>query len=195
MAAPTITQFRQNADFATNFTASLGTLSIQKVSLPTDVSATKLVALLNFIGSSNASGAITMSHAVYTISSGTASLASSATRALSWTSGSATTATSVFGGISGTRYMTASVSYAMTPGDYLFGWLFSSAGTATIGVFGDAGPTIVGTLDGAETTDYLDGVSATGAFPASIAVTDTNYVRTGVPALRQPGIILIGTGG
>jgi len=42
----------------------------------------------------------------------------------------------------------------------------------------------------------LNGISAssfTTAMPASIALTDTGYVRTGISALRQPGGIYIGS--
>jgi hypothetical protein len=192
-----ITQFSQFADFATNHVASNASLSLEKVSLPMNISATRLVFLLNISATSNNSGAVTLSHGVYTISSGTASLASSATMAFSWTSGSATSASSQFGGVSGTRYHTVGVNYSMTPGDYLFGLLISSTPVVTVHVFGMAGPTIVGTYDGVETQNFVNGtsVSSTGAFPASIAATNTNYARTGIAANRQPAFILIGTGG
>jgi len=193
----TITAFSNNAEFVTNFAAAQATLSIQKLSLPMNLLATQLAMLIALTGASGSSGALTISHAVYTLSGGTASLASSASRVISFTSGSATSASSEYGGASGTRYRTISVSYAMTPGDYLFGFWISTANSVTASVFGRAGLNIVGTFDGVETSYFLNGssVSSVAAFPTSIAATNTNYARTGQSALLQPGAILIGTGG
>jgi hypothetical protein len=161
-----------------------------------NLSATQLAFLADFEGATGSTGAVTVSHAVYTFNASTASLASSGSRAISWTSGSATTATSVYGGVSGTRYRTMAVAYNMAPGDYLFGWWVSTANSVTVNMFGRAAASIVGTFDGVETSMFLNGtsISSTNAFPTSIAATNTNYVRTGGPAMRQPGAILIGTG-
>lgn len=191
----TVTMVSQDADFVTNFQAGLNSLSLQKLSLAMFVSATQLDAVLDVSGVSNASGAVTMSHAVYTLSAGTASLASSGSRAFSWTSGSATTASSLFGGASGTRYRSIPVGYSLSPGNYLFAWALSMQG-ATVNVIGRAGVSLVGGYDGVETSLFLNGVSTStvAAFPVSIAATDTGYVRTGLGAMRQPGAILIGTG-
>jgi hypothetical protein len=195
--------FSQDADFVTNFAFSQNTMSVQKVSFPMYLSATQLGILLDIERpaagvNSSITGALTISHAVYTISSGTASLASSATRAISWTSGTATSASSNYGGVSGTRYRTIGVNYSLTPGDYLFAWIVSSnTSLVTANVFGRAAANVVGTYDGFETARFLNGssVSSTGAFPVSILATDTNYARTGSPVLRQPGAIFVGTGG
>lgn len=193
--AGTISAFSQDADFVTQFPVGQGVLSLQKLSLPMNLLATELAVIADFQGASGASGAVTLSHAVYTLSGGTASLASSGSRALSWTLGSATSASSLFGGASGTRYRTMGVSYAMTPGDYLFGWWVSASGAATVSAFGRAAMNIVGTYDGVETAYFLPGVSASSlaAFPGSIAASDTGYVRTGFSAMRQVGAILLGT--
>lgn len=196
-AAPlSVSVFSQDADFVTNFSAAPGGMSLQKLSFPMNLSATQLIALLDLEGASNSSGAMTLSHAVYTLSASTASLASSASRVFSWTSGSAVSASSQFGGVSGTRYRTVGVNYSLTPGDYLFAWQIQTANNGTWNVIGRAGVNIVGPYDGVETTLWLNGssVSTVAAFPASIVATDTGYVRTGVPALRQPGAILVGTG-
>ena len=196
--ATAISMFSQDADFVTNFAISQNTLSFQKVSFPMYLSATQMGVLIDVEGSSNSSGAFTLSHAVYTISASTASLASSASRVISWTSGSQTTATSVYGGVSGTRYRTVGVNYSLTPGDYLFAWWVSTANTPnTLNIFGRAAASIVGTYDGFETAHFLNGssVSSVNAFPSSVVNTNTNYARTGAPALRQPGAIFAGTGG
>jgi len=194
-AAGTISCFSQDADFVTQAAAGQAVLSLQKLSLPMNLLATEMAIIAHFGGFSTASGAVTISHGCYTLSGGTASLASSASRALSWQSGSATSASSLFGGASGTRYRTVSCSYAMTPGDYLFGWAISTAGAATVAVFGRAGLNIVGPYDGIETNYFLPGLSAStvAALPGSIAASDTGYVRTGFSALLQPGAIVLGT--
>jgi len=84
----------------------------------------------------------------------------------------------------------------MTPGDYLFGWFISTANSPTVALFGRAAASVVGTYQGVETAQFMNGtsVSSIAALPASIAATNTNYARTGAAAMRQPGAILIGTG-
>ena len=191
-----ITAFSQWADFATNFNISHGTLSIQKVSMPMHLSATRAMLLLAMAGKKQSSGALTISMGVYTMSGSTASLASTASRQISWTSGAATTATSIYGGVSGTRYRSLGVNYSMTPGDYLFAYHFQTTNDGAWSAFGRPGASIVGTYDGAETDYFIDGTSVssfTTAFPASIVATNTNYARTGDNALQQPGVILVGT--
>ena len=194
--AATIRCFSQDADFVTNSPVAQAALSIQKVSLPMNLTATQLAVIGALSGNRFSSGAVTLNHAIYTFNLGTASLASSASRAFSWTSGSATTATSVYGGASGTRYRTMPVSYAMTPGDYLFAWVFSTANGESFNVFGRAGLNLVGTFDGVETSQFLNGtsVSTVAGFPNSIAATNTGYARTGFSAMFQPGALLAGTG-
>jgi hypothetical protein len=157
--------------------------------------ATECALIADFRGLSNSSGAITISHGVYTLSGETASLASSASRVFSWTSGSNTALSGQFGGASGTRYRTLGVNYSMTPGDYLFGYAVVTANGNDVSVFGRAAMNIVGTYDGIEEDTFLNGLSvvAVGALPVSVVATDTGYVRTGFSAMRQPGIILLGT--
>jgi hypothetical protein len=195
VAVGTVTAFSQDADFVTNFPVVAGVLSLQKLSLAMNLQATALAIIADFKGATNLSDAVTLSHAVYTLSGGTASLASSGSRLFSWSSGAETSASSVYGGASGTRYRTLAVSYAMTPGDYLFGWWISTGNGVIVNAFGRAAMNIVGTFDGIETSCFLPGVSAStlGAFPASIPATAVGYVRTGFSALRQPGVILVGT--
>jgi len=187
--------FSQDADFVTNFSILDGVLSIQKLSLPMSVSASQLIAALILSGFSGSSGALTISHGVYTMTGGTANLASSGSRLLSWASGSATSASSQYGGASGTRYRTVGIGYSLTPGDYLFAWWMRTTGSATWLAVGRAGIGLVGNYDGVETSAFLNGVSGssfTTAMPASIAASDTGYVRTGASAMRQPGGILMG---
>jgi len=190
-----VSVFSQDADFVTHFPIAQAALSMQKLSLAMNLSASVAAMIAAVSGFSNSTDAITIGHAVYTMNAGTASLASSGSRLLSWTTGSATSASSVYGGASGTRYRTLSVGYSLSAGDYLFAWSVSTANGATLDAFGRAGLNLVGTFDGVETSTFLNGssVSAIGAFPATIGATDTGYARTGFSAMLQPGILLFGT--
>jgi hypothetical protein len=190
-----ITAFSQWAEFNTNNTISNASLSIQKFSMPMSLSCTELAVMMALSGASNSSGALTISVGVYTLNHSTASLASSATRQISWTSGSATSASSQYGGASGTMYRTIGANFAMPPGDYLMVFLMSTTNNGTWRAFGRNGVNVVGLYDGVESKYWLDGtsISSTASLPGSIVVTDTGYARTGLGAQRQPGFIAIGT--
>lgn len=191
-----VTMVSDAADFVTNFQISQASLSFKRTQIGMYISATQLGFIADVEGSSNSSGAFTVSHAVYTMNAGTASLASSGSRQISWSSGSATSASSQYGGVSGTRYRSIAVNYSITPGDYLFAWYVSTSNSPTVALFGQAAMSFVGGYDGMETSAFLNGTSASSvaAFPASVAATNTNYARTGAPAMRQPGAMLLGTG-
>lgn len=193
--AQRVTLFSQWAEFGTNMDVRHGSLSIQKVSFPMHLAVTEAVVALMLSGNSGSSGALTINLAVYTLSQSTASLASSGSRQISWTSGSATSASSLYGGVSGTRYRTIGINVSLTPGDYLLAYNMSTSNDGSWRVFGRQGLNLVGVYDGIETSYFLDGVSASSvtAFPASIVATNTNYVRTGLAALRQPGAIMLGS--
>jgi hypothetical protein len=180
----------------TNFTISNATFSLQKVYVPMHITATRMLILMDLTGNSGSTGALTFSAAVYTLSGSTASLASSGSRQLSWTSGSSTTQSSAYGGVSGTQYRTLAINLTMTPGDYMFGYHFRTTNDGTWRIFGRQAVSIANALDANQTNYFLDGTSVssfTTAFPASINVTDTNFARTGAAALRQPGFIVVGT--
>jgi hypothetical protein len=190
-----MTAFSQWAEWGTNWTLSNATMSMQKVSIPGYLSATAALVMLNLSGNTNSTGALTVSMGVYTMLHSTASLASSGSRQISWTSGTSTSVSSAYGGVSGTQYRTIGINLSLTPGDYLFAFNFSTTNNGTWQVFGRQGVNIVNVFDGIETAYFLDGTSgsSTGAFPSSIVATNTNYGRTGIAALRQPGVILLGT--
>jgi hypothetical protein len=163
--------------------------------MPMALSATQIVFLADFEGATNSSGGVCISHAVYTMSASTASLASSGSRYISWTSGSLTTTASQYGGASGTRYRTIPLNYSLTPGDYLFAWWVSTVNNVTCALFGRPAASVVGGFDGFETSYFMHGtsISTIAAFANSVVATNTNYVRTGAPPLRQPGAIFLGT--
>lgn len=185
----------QWAEFDTNYAINPATISFQKLSMPMSMSITQAAVVLALSGASNSSGALTVSVGLYTMSGSTASLASSATRVISWTSGSATTASSIYGGVSGTRYRTIPLSALVGPGDYLVAFNYSTTNNGTWRMFGRQGLNLVGGYDGFETSNWVDGqsISSSLAFPASVVVTNTNYVRTGLQAMQQPGVIFLAT--
>jgi hypothetical protein len=181
----------------TNFTISNASFSLQHVNVRAFQTVTQADLLMSLSGNSNSSGALTVSLGMYTMAGSTLSLASSDSRQILWTSGSQTTASSLYGGQSGARYRTVSVNnWALTPGDYMLGVWFRTTNDGTWRAYGTEGPTVVGALDAAETQHYLPGFSTssfTTAMPASVNVTDTNWVRTGGDALKQPGMVALGT--
>lgn len=191
-----VTAFSQWAEFGTNYSISNASLSMQKVSMPMHLSVTGAAIVMALSGNTNSSGALTISMGIYTLSGSTASLASSGSRQLSWTSGSATSESSLYGGASGTRYRTFGINASLTPGDYMLGFWFRTTNNGTWRVFGRQGVNLVGLYDGIETLYFLDGRSTSSfvtGMPASFVATDTNYVRTGLPALQQPGVVLLGS--
>ena len=184
-----------NAEWISNWTVLNQTLSLVRITVPRLVVGTRMEFVIDLTGNSNSSGAFTISAGFYTMSGSTASLATSGSRQISWSSGSATSVSTIYGGNSGTRFRTLAINATLTPGDYLVGLNFQTSNNGTWRIFGRQGMSIVGALDTNETNIFLDGtsVSSTGAFPVSINVTDTNYARTGGSALRQPGFIVAGT--
>jgi len=184
---------------AGSFGSSNAGLSLMPVQVPVNVNATKVVILGHLSAATGSSGSVIFSLGVYTLSGSTASLASSTVRQFSWTSGTAnSTATTVYGGQSGTRYRSFDLggTWAFTPGNYLFGFWGRSSNAGSWTFWGmDQTLSIAGGGEQNDTALFFPGFSTSSfstAMPASINVTDTNYVRTGVSAFRQPGFWLIG---
>lgn len=185
----------QWAEFGTNWSISQASLSFQRAALGRWLTVTGAAVLMDMAGATNSTGALTISLGIYSLAGSTASLVSSGSRLISWTTGALTTASSIYGGVSGTRYRTINVNWNITPGDYMLAVAMSTSNNGNWKVFGRQGPQIVGGFDGWELNNYLDGtsVSSSAGFPASFNMTNTNYARTGIGAFRQPGIILAGT--
>ena len=76
----------------------------------------------------------------------------------------------------------------------MVGFWFSSTNNGTAQIFGKNAVNIVGSNQG-DTDYWIDGtsVSSVASVLASWNKTLTNYARTGMAALRQPGFLLIGT--
>ena len=194
-SAQPITVFSQWGEFGTNFTAQHGLASFQKVSIPMAVSGASGAVILDLVGNSNSSGGLSMVVGAYRLTQSTIGNLTSKSMGFSWTSGSDTTASSIYGGVSGTRYRSFLWDVSMTPGDYVFAFVISTENDGTCRALGRQGVSIVGSFVGFETNYFVDGHtnSTVAALPAAVAANNTNYVRTGLSALRQPGFILFGT--
>lgn len=197
--APTLRSWSFPDQPAGSFGSSNAGFSLFPVQMPVNIDATRVMILAHLTAASNSTGSVLMSFGVYTLSGSTASLASSTVRQFSWSTGTTnSTATSVYGGQSGTRYRSFDLggTFVFTPGNYLFGFWGRSSNAGTWTFYGmDQTVSIAGGADVAETQQFLPGFSTssfTTAMPSSINVTDTNYVRTGISAYRQPGYLLMG---
>lgn len=190
-----IVVFSQWGEFGTNFTVWPDQASFQKVSMPMAVSGSSGAMIIEMLGNSDSSGGVTIKIGAYQITGSTAGNLTSRSAAFTWASGSDTTATNLYGGASGTRYRSFPWDVSMTPGDYLFAFAISTQNDGTCRVLGRQGVNIVGSFAGFETNYFVDGYtnSTIAALPANIVANNTNYVRTGLSALRQPGFILFGT--
>jgi len=184
---------------AGSFGSSNGGLSLMPVQIPVNVNATKVVFLGHLTAATNSTGSVIFSLGVYTLSGSTASLASSTVRQFSWTTGTTnSTATTALGGQSGTRYRSFDLggTWAFTPGNYLFAFYGRTSNAGSWTFWGmDQTLSIAGGGEANDTQFFYPGFSTssfTTAMPASINVTDTNYVRTGISAFRQIGYWLIG---
>lgn len=194
-STPPIVMFSQWGEFGTNFTVWPGQASFQKVSMPMAVSGSSGAMLIEMLGNSDSSGGVTVHVGAYQLTGSTAQSLTSRSMAFTWTSGSDTTATNLYGGASGTRYRSFPWDVSMTPGDYLFAFVISTQNDGTCRVLGRQGVNIVGSFAGFETNYFVDGYtnSTIAALPGAIVANNTNYIRTGLSALRQPGFILFGT--
>jgi hypothetical protein len=184
---------------AGSFGSSNAGFSLMPVQIPVNVNATKIVFLGHLTAATNSTGSVIFSLGVYTLSGSTASLASSTVRQFSWTTGTTnSTATTALGGQSGTRYRSFDLggTWAFTPGNYLFGFYGRTVNAGSWTFWGmDQTLSLAGGGEANDTQFFYAGFSTssfTTAMPASINVTDTNYVRTGLSAFRQPGYWLIG---
>jgi len=195
---PLFRSYTVPSDNAFTFGSSDGGLSFMPVQIPYLMSATKIMMLGHMSGATGSSGTLTVSIGVYTLSGSTASLASSASRVIAWTGGTSTTNTTAYGAFSGTQYRTLSLAtWNITPGEYLFAFYGKSSNAGSWTWFGASSNSIANAQFTDQSQFWLNGYSTssfTTAMPASINITDTNYVRTGASAFRYPGFFLQGSG-
>ena len=173
-----------------------GTLQVQPVLVPFQISATQGRMVLHVSNQTNAGGTVTMSLGVYTLSGSTASLASSGSRTWGYNS---TAANSSYTAISGTRYWTMDIgTWNLTPGHYLMAAHIrctSSISSGTLSLFCRTAVSINAQAFGTANYDAfgmgLYGTSFTTAMPSSIHVTNIN--QSGGSANRQPWYAFFGT--
>lgn len=178
---PTLQAFSSGTTNATN-------LWFQRVSFLQSIIATRfdqVVGLATQIGAVTQEfpATYTLGLAAYTMSGSTASLASSDTVSVSWTSAATaagtTTATSVANGQTGTQWRSLALrSWSLTPGEYLFGYILSISDASStsqyawsIRVPNEAGTILV--PGGGNLPYFGNGVysTKTAAFPSSVHVT------------------------
>jgi hypothetical protein len=194
--ATTVSAFSHNAEWGSNWVVQQGILSLQRVTIPVNISASSGLFVLDLKAPVAASGGITLSMGIYTFTGSTASLLTSFSGSTTWTSGGATSASSIYGGVSGTRYRAIDAVTLIPPGDYLIGVHVLTTNAGTWNIFGRQAMSLVGqlSLPVNVTNNFIDGVSVSSfstLMPSSVIVSDTGYNRTGQSALRQPGFIVL----
>lgn len=194
--ATTVSAFSHNAEWVSNWVIQDGILSLQRVTVPANITFNSALFAMALRAPVGASGGMTLSMGIYTFTGSTASLSTSFSGSTTWTSGAATTASSIYGGVSGTRYRPIDANFLLPPGDYLVGVHVLTTNAGTWNIFGRQGMSIVGqlSLPVNATNNFIDGVSLSSfstLMPSSVIVTDSNYNRTGQFALRQPGFIIL----
>lgn len=192
-------EYDKNANAAATNSGAIN-LSLQRQRIPANLAATRVDLLGHLTVAGSTAGSYSISFAAYTMTGSTANMASSTVINSTFNSGT-TQSASMYGGHSGTRWRSlALATWNITPGDYLFGVMLSQAGVAgTTGswtLFGNTSVSINGLPGdgGGNMTAYFnDGIYrvATGAFPASIHLSDIN--QTGASVMRQPWLQLAGT--
>lgn len=192
----TVSAFSHNAEWGSNWVVQQGILSLQRVTVPVNVTMDSALFAMDLKAPVGMSGGMTLSMGVYTFTGSTASLSTFFSGSTTWTGGTNSTASSVYGGVSGTRYRPLDAAFLLPPGDYLVGVHVLTTNAGTWNIFGRQGMSIVGqlSLPVNVTNNFIDGVSLSSfstLLPSSVIVTDSNYNRTGQSALRQPGFIVL----
>jgi hypothetical protein len=179
---------------ATAISMGASTLYFEPIIVPYNITVTNLLWLASVSNSTtNVSGGLSVSAALYTLGGGTRlSLASSGSTSLTWTSGAALSSNT------GINYQQMSLnSWALTPGPYLFAFWYSGLNSAKISIYGPAEqPSISSGQVAAMSNLMLNGYSqaTTNALPASFGLSNTaSYIRTGATAAQQPFVVLQGT--
>lgn len=184
----------QKANFAANAIAN-GALSLQRIYVVAPIYATRMDFYMHITGSASGAASLSIVMGIYTLSGSTASLASSASRGISFNSTSAQSYTVH----SGTRMHSIGLgTMTLSQGEYMIGMVVatSSASTnSTLTIYGGSSLSLnaATTAGGNNTFYWQDGVfnAATSSMPSSIHLSDINI--TGNMARRQPYFQLAGT--
>jgi len=177
---------------------SFGALSLYRQSFAAHVTATQFRNMLNFsYDTIGITETITVSWGVYTLVASTASLASSHSQAF-------TIDQNVLFGSSPAMFVATGATFNFTPGDYLIAqhirWNTTniSSGSGTYYGAVTAGGVGFSRMFGGDATvsqQWVNGYSNASfstAMPASINITNANFVRTGVSAGAQPSFQFLG---
>jgi hypothetical protein len=192
-----------NGQIESTFTPSQAFVSFAPIVVPYYLSATQAVFLGSVLASSStsaggttiSSGGFSMSVGLYSLtggSSGSLSLASSASTNLTWTSGAP------YSSLSGVNYMPITfATWNVTPGFWLFALWVSTQDSASISFYATGSQMTVNSGEGAAlSTIVLPGYSqaSVAALPSSFGITNTaSYIRTGTSVMHQPWFALQGT--
>jgi hypothetical protein len=181
----------------TTYSSSSAFLSLQPIVVPYEITVRNVVWIANATASAtNATGGINVSAGLYTINGGTTgslSIASSSSTALTFTSGAALSS------YTGVGYRQMAVSWALTPGPYVFAFAAAPINAASFtfnGVHDPSAINIASGLGAAMSNMILPGISASsvGSIPNSIGITNTSgYLRTGSQVNNQPWVLFQGT--
>jgi hypothetical protein len=180
----------------TTYSSSSAFLSLQPIVVPYEITVRNLVWIANASAATNSSGGINVSAGLYTINAGTTgslSIASSSSTALTFTSGAALSS------YTGVAYRQMAVSWALTPGPYVFAFAAAPINAASFTFNGIHDPSAINFASGlgaAMSNMILPGisVSSVGSIPSSIGITNTSgYLRTGSQVLNQPWFLFQGT--
>lgn len=174
-----------------------GLLRLNPVVIQHNLTVTNILYLASLSCNTTASGKYSMSIGLYSINGSTLSLASSASTAVTYTSGlSAQSQT-------GVQWRQISVtSWSITPGPYVIGVWLATGTNAILSMYNTASGSIAVVQTGLEslwTNLVLPGYSSASfnsAMPASIAISDTlGYERDGQQQfpLDQPALTFLGT--
>lgn len=173
----------------TSFSMGTNSLVLQPAIVEQNITATQIL-FLGSLTTGGGGGTISLSFGFYTNNASTLSLVSSVSTSYNITGA----------GQTGIQYISASVaSWAFTPGVYVFGFIQTANSAVVLGTwFGTAsGMSITTGIVGSLTKYILPGysTSTTGAFPSSIAQSNTGYVRDAraTSPLLQPTFTMMGT--
>ena len=146
-------------------------LSLQRISVPFQISATRLDLLGALTVAGSTAGSFTLSAALYTFASSTLSTVSSSSIGVTFNSGTNSTAASIYGAHSGTRWRSMPTgTWNVTPGEYMLGVMVSINGPAgTTGSMTAYGGSSVSVLQDVGVTNALSAYFADGVFSAGTA--------------------------
>jgi hypothetical protein len=191
-----LSSYRVDGGPATALSMGNKSLYFEAIVVPYNITVTNLLWIASVQNStSNVSGGISFSAALYSLNGGTAgslSLASSGSTNLTWTSGAALSS------FTGINYQEMTVnSWAVTPGPYLFAFWYSTQNSVTVSIYGPNPQPAIGSGQGAAMSNLmLNGLSqaTTAGLPSSFGITNTaSYIRTGATAAQQPYVVFQGT--